>query len=307
MAEPAETQVQRLATLVAWMSQRDSGVPVRYRVAARGMGIPEEQLRADLQVLLDLTESYKPWLGSLSVALTAGGFSLASRGAFRRPFRLSRDEALVLILGLAELRGGAALAARLGAGFGATSPETAEIERSWALGPTPGAGVAQVLALVRRARDERRKLELSYCGSAGEPTRRVVHPHQLVRAGGVWYLVAWCEKSSARRHFRIERILEVTESEESFTPRRDLVRVKSLKQLLAAEPATIATVGFSSRIARWLRERYPGGEEGADGRYLVRFPVADPHWLAREVLQYGAEAEVVAPEGMREFMRRLLA
>ena len=31
----------------------------------------------------------------------------------------------------------------------------------------------------------------------------------------------------------------------------------------------------------------------------MEFPVADPNWLAREVLQYGAEAEVLGPEGMR--------
>ena len=44
----------------------------------------------------------------------------------------------------------------------------------------------------------------------------------------------------------------------------------------------------------------------ADGRYVVEFPVADPNWLAREVLQYGAEAEVLAPEGMREFVRGMV-
>jgi predicted DNA-binding transcriptional regulator YafY len=38
----------------------------------------------------------------------------------------------------------------------------------------------------------------------------------------------------------------------------------------------------------------------------VEFPVADPNWLAREVLQYGAEAEVLSPEGMREFVRGII-
>ena len=52
-----------------------------------------------------------------------------------------------------------------------------------------------------------------------------------------------------------------------------------------------------------MEERYPGGKTAGDGRYVVEFPVADPNWLAREVLQYGAEAEVLGPEGMREFVR----
>ncbi|MBK6781181.1 MAG: WYL domain-containing protein [Gemmatimonadetes bacterium] len=40
MAELAETQVQRLVALVAWMSQRDTGRPVRYRDAARPSACP---------------------------------------------------------------------------------------------------------------------------------------------------------------------------------------------------------------------------------------------------------------------------
>ena len=113
------------------MSQRDNGHPIRYAAAARQLGVSEAVLKGDLKILLDLTESYKPWLGSLSVSITAGGFTLGSRGAFRRPFRLSRDEALTLILGLAGVRGGMALAARLGTGFGAAPDNGAAPHHSW--------------------------------------------------------------------------------------------------------------------------------------------------------------------------------
>ena len=134
MAPLAQAQIQRLVALVASMSQRDSAEPVRYRDAARRLGIPEETLRGDLQALLDLTDRYKPWLGSLSVLITADGFVLGSRGAFRRPFRLSRDEALALMLGLTGVPGGKTLAARLGGDF-ASAPEPGDLDRAWALGP----------------------------------------------------------------------------------------------------------------------------------------------------------------------------
>ncbi len=302
MPEIAQTQIQRLVALVAWMSQRDAGGPVRYREAARRLGVTEPELRNDLQVLLDLTESYKSWLSSLSVALVAGGFSLGSRGAFRRPFRLTHDEALALLLGLQGVRGGAGLATRLGAGF-ASAPASTDVERGWAMGPTPPERLAAHLGLLRRARDERHKVELLYCGSAGEQSRRVVHPHQLVQSGRQWYLIAWCEKAGDWRHFRLERMLDGWEREETFAPRPTPKRVSERRDLLTAGGADVATVAFSAGIARWIREQYPSGETLADGRYLVRFPVADPRWLAREVLQYGAEAEVLEPEGLREFVR----
>jgi len=70
-----------------------------------------------------------------------------------------------------------------------------------------------------------------------------------------------------------------------------------------ANDPVIAKVAFSARIARWLKERYPNGQDAGDGRYVVTFPVADPAWFVREVLQYGAEAKVLEPKGLREAVR----
>jgi predicted DNA-binding transcriptional regulator YafY len=68
-----------------------------------------------------------------------------------------------------------------------------------------------------------------------------------------------------------------------------------------------AQVAFSAKIARWLKEKYPDGREQRDGRYIVTFQVADPAWFVREVLQYGAEAEVLRPEALREAVRNMVA
>ncbi len=305
MPDTAHTRIQRLVSLVAWMSQRDTGRPLRYPRAARYLGVSERTLRQDLDVLARVTEAYNPWLASLRLAFVGQGFVLGSAGKFRRPLRLSRDEGLALVLGLLGVSGGRDLARRLGQALGA-APEPAEVERSWVVGPTPEERLVRHLALAREARDERRKLDLTYCGAAGEPSRRIIHPYQVVQAGGVWYLVAWCERAQAVRHFRAERVLELTPLEDRFVPRPDFRPVRRASDLLAGEGHPRARVAFSPRIARWLRERYPGGETAPDGRYLVELPVADPHWLAREVLHYGAEAEVLEPDWLREFMGKMV-
>lgn len=306
MADIAETQVQRLIALIAWMSQGDRGEPVSFAAAGRRLGVPASVVERDLDVLLGLTDGINSALASLQVAITGKGFLLGSLGAFRRPLRLTGDEMLAVMLGLLQGRNGKALAARLGALLDkAPAPES--VERAWAVGPTPGEGVSRVLAVARRARDERRKLSMLYCGSLGEPTRRVVHPHQVVEASGAWYIVAWCEGAGAGRRFRAERVLEAVLLPDGFEPTESLTRVRGPRDLLYAERVGMATVAFSSRIARWLRERYPDGEARSDGSYVVRFVVADPRWLAREVLQYGADAEVLEPEGLREFMRSVVA
>jgi predicted DNA-binding transcriptional regulator YafY len=102
-------------------------------------------------------------------------------------------------------------------------------------------------------------------------------------------------------------VLETVLLPDGFELTEALTRVRRPRDLLYTETVGMATVAFSPRIARWLRERYPDGELRPDGRFVVRFVVADPRWLAREVLQYGAEAEVLEPAALREFVRDVVA
>ncbi|HXF96636.1 MAG TPA: WYL domain-containing protein [Gemmatimonadales bacterium] len=305
MPGTALAQTMRIIELVAWLSQRDSGEPVSYRRAAARLGVTEQTLRQDLQVLVRLGDEFKGWLASLSVGFVADGFLVRSRGPYRRPFRLTPDEVLALAVGLAGARRGREIAAK----FLATLPpdrRPGDAAERLVLGPVPSPHVETVLALARRARDERRKLEIGYCGSAGEPSERVICPHQLLQHQNRWYVYAWCEKVGGFRLFRAERFLAARLLEARFERRPDFRPLERADQLLVADRPVVARVVFDRGIARWLRERYPGGRELPGGRYEVSFTVADAAWFVREILQYGAEAEVVEPAGLREAVRRMV-
>jgi predicted DNA-binding transcriptional regulator YafY len=306
MAETTPAQVARLVHLVAWMSQRDTGKAVPYRAAAKQLGVSEKALRQDLDTLVRLTDEYKPWLSSLNIAFTADGFMLASQGPFRRPFRLTGDETLALILGLATVGGGQKVATKLGT----VLAKNRAVERATpviGLGPTPSEHVEEVLGLIREAIGTHRKLEINYCGSEGEPGRRVVHPHQIVQRQVWWYVIAWCERVEGFRHFRADRVLEARILGAAFTLRSDFKPLASADEVFRADDTITATVAFSRRIARWMKEKYPKGREQSDGRYVVEFRVADPGWFVREILQYGAEAEVVEPARLREAVANTIA
>ena len=302
MPETAQAQVPRLVELLAWLSQGDSAKPVTYRAAARRLGVPEQTIRSDLDALLGLSAEHRDWLASLRIAVVAEGFAAHSLGAFRRPLHLTGEEGVALLLGLAGARGGQTVAKRLSKALGA-APHPEAVDAAYALSGAPTEELEQTLAVARRARDERKKLEILYCASAGEPSRRVVHVHQIVEAAGRWYLVAWCEKVADFRNFRADRVLEAKLVEREFRPQVLFKPIRKVEELLRADETVTAKVAFSPRIARWLKERYPGGREARDARYLVTFRVADAGWFVREILQYGAEAEVLEPEGLREAVR----
>ena len=72
-------------------------------------------------------------------------------------------------------------------------------------------------------------------------------------------------------------------------------------------PAQVMTVRYSPRIARWICER-EGGTLDADGSLVREYPLGDMGWAVRHVLQYGPDAEVIAPAELREeIIRRLEA
>lgn len=303
-ADTAVAQTPRLVELIAWLSQSDSAKPVTYGAAAKHLGTTPETVRADLNALVELSGEHKDWLASLRVAILAETFVVHSQGAFRRPTHFTGEEGLALQLGLSAVSRGKEIAGKFAKAL--RRPPAADNEQAFAIGAAPSAELEGVLALARRARDERKKLEVLYCGPAREPSRRIVHVHQIVEASGRWYVVAWCEKVAAFRHFRADRILEARLLEQDFRPQVLFKPVVEARELLAADETVPAQVAFSKKIARWLKERYPRGREQADGRYVVSFHVADPAWFVRELLQYGSEAEVLGPEGLRETVRRML-
>jgi len=119
-------------------------------------------------------------------------------------------------------------------------------------------------------------------------------------------VIAWCEKVQDFRRFRAERILEARLLRKDFRPQVLFKPIKDPKELLSTDGTVAAQVAFTPKIARWLKEKYPEGREQRDGRYVVTFQVADPAWFVREVLQYGAEAEVLGPESLRETVKRMV-
>lgn len=158
---------------------------------------------------------------------------------------------------------------------------------------------------------ERRQLAFGYrARTTDNDSQRHVSPQRLTHYRDNWYLDAWDHDREALRSFAVDRMNNVHVREESA---RDIAgeeldaTLASSYGIFAGTPKAWATVRFSAHAARWVAdEHWHSGQQGswlADGRYELKLPYSSSRELLRDVLKYGADAEVVAPTALREEMK----
>jgi predicted DNA-binding transcriptional regulator YafY len=228
---------------------------------------------------------------------------------FHRPMRLTMPELCALELGLTMLR------------RERTPAEQAPIDRALerlrqTISRVPAddrhegirhaelgaAGAAEHLAALRSAVATNHRVVLQYrAGAATESTTRTIDPHSLVFAEQMWYVVA-STGDATLRIFRLDRVESVEVLDETFErdPSAGL-RVQEAGRAFVSGTSNQMTVRYSPRIARWVAEREQAPLD-ADGSLTMTHPVADDSWAVRHVLQYGPDAEVVAPQSIRELI-----
>ena len=68
-----------------------------------------------------------------------------------------------------------------------------------------------------------------------------------------------------------------------------------------------ATLAFTPERARWVASEHwhpkQKGQFDEQGRYLLKLPYADHRELIMDILKYGADIEVLAPDSLRQLVR----
>jgi proteasome accessory factor C len=169
------------------------------------------------------------------------------------------------------------------------------------------AGTSAHLAALRTAVRDHRRVRLRYrAGAATASTVRDVSPYSLAFAEQMWYLVSTGDEGELR-FFRLDRVEGVELLDDVFEPNEEIAeRARSAGRAFASDAAERMTVRYAPRIARWVAER-EGKPLDADGGLTLEHTVADEAWAIRHVLQYGSDAEILAPRRLREAIAEKLA
>ena len=283
----ASERVERILSVLPWIVE-EPGTTVQ-QVCDR-FGMTERDLRADLDLLM-YEVGIHPFTPDVRVDAYVeddGRIQIHLGDYFRRPLRLTPDEALVLYAaGQALLdrpdpdpvlaRAVAKLATVLGDG----ADDSVDVRL--------GDADPDVLDAVRRATDAGQRLRIDYYSfGRDERTEREVDPLRLSARDGHWYLRAWCHRAGGVREFRVDRIDTAVPTGGAVDDHPNVEQADVL-DLSDGRPVALV-VGAEDE---WIVDAVPTESvtTDADGRIRVVLRVTAEPWLQRLLLRLGPTVE----------------
>jgi predicted DNA-binding transcriptional regulator YafY len=247
----------------------------------------------------------------------AGGYRM--RPGFKLPpLMFSNEEALVLVLGLLAVErlglatSGLAVEGAL-AKLDRVLPDTLRdrlgaAQETLQLGlqhPEPDSGHADgetVLTLSTAARDGRR-LRIRYRSAQGEETERAMDPYGIAFSSGHWYVAAWDHLRQELRTFRLDRILEILPTRESFERPEGFDLWEQIHRSMAGVPyrwRAEVRLEVSLEEARRMVSPSIGTLEPLDGAALLRIGADDLGWIVHRLCALGVDFTVLSPPALRD-------
>ena len=161
---------------------------------------------------------------------------------------------------------------------------------------------------------QRQRLRIDYYNRERDQTsRREISPQRLAHYRDNWYLDAWCHNKKGLRIFAVECIRAVEPLAKPAKTIAESILNRELASsygIFAGQPHATAVLRFTAKRARWVAEEIWHPEQEScwleDGRYELHLPYSDDRELLMDILKYGAEVEVVAPEALREAVKNQL-
>lgn len=162
---------------------------------------------------------------------------------------------------------------------------------------------------VQRAVAQHHVLTIDYQSISDAETRRDVEPVGLYHYGSAWHLIAFCRTRQDYRDFRVDRIRELTDTNQRFARRDRLTLQEYLDRMDADMPLVAVTVVFQKSVTRYMGEqKYAYGfqrEETVDDRVRMQFLIPHLAEFARWLLMFGDAATIEQPDRLLLMMQTL--
>lgn len=137
-------------------------------------------------------------------------------------------------------------------------------------------------------------------------TERELSPQHLVYYRDNWYLDAWCHLRKGLRTFSVDTIrkVHITKKKARSVGLGVLNRhLASGYGIFSGNVKGIAKLRFNPERARWVSKEIWHANQvskfDSDGNYLLELPFSDERELIMDILKFGSDVEVLAPDSLR--------
>jgi predicted DNA-binding transcriptional regulator YafY len=152
-----------------------------------------------------------------------------------------------------------------------------------------------------------------FARQSGTTLERTLSPQRLVHYRDNWYVDAWCHLRDGLRSFSVDALTHVQVLSEDALE----IEATRLDQSLGAGygifggvPVDNAVLRFTPERARWVRREqwHPAQAswEEQDGSFVLSVPYADDREIIGDILRFGPEVQVMAPEALKRKVQKAL-
>jgi predicted DNA-binding transcriptional regulator YafY len=159
------------------------------------------------------------------------------------------------------------------------------------------------------ARDET-SIRLGYRSASGDVTQRIVDPYGVAFQSGHWYVVSWDHFRDAIRTFRLDRVLTMDVTNETFRHPEHFDVIEHIQRAIRELQYDIrceVLLDLTPAEARTRVSPTDGTVEAAAGGTLLRFGADDLEWAASYLVRLGCDLVVLQPTALRVEMRKMAA
>jgi predicted DNA-binding transcriptional regulator YafY len=156
---------------------------------------------------------------------------------------------------------------------------------------------------------QKRILALNYFAQhSQEHTKRYVEPIGIFYLPGYWHLIAYCRLRKDYRDFRIDRIKNLTVTDDHYTDEHPALK-EYIAQTAKEKDLEAVIILVDKNIHSHLEnQKYYSGfisEKQVGERIEMTFLTASLEGFARWYMMYGEKAEIITPDSLKDRVREL--
>lgn len=150
-----------------------------------------------------------------------------------------------------------------------------------------------------------------YSGGKGEQTHRKLEPIGLCFYYGRWHLIAFCQMRDDYRDFRLDRISNLKQLDQSYSRLNRVSIQEYLNQLIHSTELELCVIEVDKNFARYLdSSKYYMGiiKEVEKGTSVeMHFATSTLSYFAHWLLMMGNKVTIVSPNRLKDKMKKLAA